>query len=87
MSYLKVIQKITPIEISVSENSDQKTYPKKFRGGGFSPLSPPWIRLCCSMIMVKNNKRAMFDCCCTLLSIHCIVISMQWNCVSINYYV
>ena len=41
MSYLKVIQKITPIEISVSENSDQKTYPKKFRGGASAPLARP----------------------------------------------
>jgi len=44
MVYLKVVQKITPMDASVSETIDQKTYLKKFRGG-FSPLSPPWIRL------------------------------------------
>jgi len=44
MVYLKVIQKITPMDVYVSETINQKTYLKKFRGG-FSPLSPPWIRL------------------------------------------
>jgi len=41
MVYLKAIQKITPIDVSVSWTIDQKSYLKKFRGG-FSPLSPPW---------------------------------------------
>jgi len=45
MVYLITIQKITPMDVSVSGTIDQKTYLKKFRGG-FSPLSPPWIRLC-----------------------------------------
>jgi len=40
MVYLKVIQKITPMDVSVSVAIDQKMYLKKFRGG-FSPLSPP----------------------------------------------
>jgi len=40
MFYLKVIQKITPMDVSVSENIGQKTYLKEFRGG-FTPLSPP----------------------------------------------
>jgi len=31
----------------------------------------------CSMIVEKNNKTAMFDCWCTLLQIHCIVIALQ----------
>jgi len=44
MVYLKAIQKITPMEVSVSGTIDQKTYLKKFKGG-FSPLSPPWVRL------------------------------------------
>jgi len=38
----------------------------------------------CSMIVEKNNKRAMFDCWCTLLQIHCIVISLQIMLVSIT---
>jgi len=42
--YLKTIQKITPMDVSVSGTIDEETYPKKFRGG-FSRLSPPWIRL------------------------------------------
>ena len=45
MVYLKAIQKGAPIGVSVSGTIDQKTYLKKLRGG-FSPLSPPWIRLC-----------------------------------------
>ena len=40
MVYLKVIQKITPMDVYVSETINQKTYLKKFRGGGFRPLSP-----------------------------------------------
>jgi len=40
MVYLKTIQKITPVDVSLSRTIDQKTYLKKFRGG-FSPLSPP----------------------------------------------
>jgi len=42
--YLKAIQKITPIDVSVSGTIDEKTYLKKIRGV-FSPLSPPWIPL------------------------------------------
>jgi len=34
--YLKVIQKITPMDVSVSENIGQKTYLKKIGG-----LQPP----------------------------------------------
>jgi len=45
MVYLKAIQKILPIDVSPSRTIDQKTYLKKFRGG-FSRLSPTWIRLC-----------------------------------------
>jgi len=41
MVYLKVIQKITPMDVSVSENICRKTYLKKFRGAS----APPWIRL------------------------------------------
>ena len=40
MVYLKTIQKITPMNVSVSGTIDQKTYLKKFRGA-----SAPWIRL------------------------------------------
>jgi len=40
MVYLKTIQKITPMDVSVSGTIDQKTYVKKFRRG-FSPLSHP----------------------------------------------
>jgi len=39
MVYLKAIQK-SPMSVSVSGTTDQKTYLKKFRRG-FSPLSPP----------------------------------------------
>jgi len=38
MVYLKAIQK-SPMSVSVSGTTDQKTYLKKFRGG-FSPLRP-----------------------------------------------
>jgi len=38
MVYLKVIQKITPMDVSVSVTIDRTMYLKKFRGG-FSPLS------------------------------------------------
>jgi len=44
MVYLRAIQKITTMNVSVSGTIDQKTELKKFRGG-FSPLSPPRIRL------------------------------------------
>jgi len=40
MVYLKAVQKITPINVSVSGNHRSKTYLIKFRGG-FSPLKPP----------------------------------------------
>jgi len=40
MIYLKAIQKIIPMDVSVTGTIDQKTYLKKFRGG-FSSLSPP----------------------------------------------
>jgi len=33
MVYLKAIQKITPLEVSVSENIDEKKYLKKIKGG------------------------------------------------------
>jgi len=39
-----VYKKITLMDVSVTGTTDQKTYLKKIRGG-FSPLSPPWIRL------------------------------------------
>jgi len=55
MFCLKVVQNIIPMEISVSENSDQKTYPKKCRGG-FSPLSPPWIRLCFYVLPALSSQ-------------------------------
>ena len=49
MVYLKVIQKITPMDVYVSETINQKTYLKKFRGGGFRPLSstldPPMLHV------------------------------------------
>jgi len=45
MVYLKAIQKITPMDVSVSGTIDQKRYLKKFRGVS-APLAPPWIRLC-----------------------------------------
>jgi len=37
MVYLKAIQKIIPMDVSVSLTIDQKQYLKKFRGG----LQPP----------------------------------------------
>jgi len=40
MIYLKAIQKITPMDASVSGTIDEKTYLKNL-GGGFSPLSSP----------------------------------------------
>jgi len=39
MVYLKVIQKITPMDVSVSENICRKTYLKKFRGASAPPGS------------------------------------------------
>jgi len=45
MVYLKAIQKITPMDISVSGTIDKKSYLKKFRGA-FSPLSPCGIPIC-----------------------------------------
>jgi len=39
MIYLRTIQKITPMDISVSETINQKTYQKKFRGAS-APLAP-----------------------------------------------
>ena len=45
MVYLKAIQKMTPMDFSISGNIDHKTYLTKFRGG-LQPLSPPWICLC-----------------------------------------
>jgi len=44
MVYLKVVQKITPMDASVSETIVQKTYLKKFRGDS-APSARPWIRL------------------------------------------
>jgi len=44
MVYLKTIQKITPMDVSVSGTINQKTYLKNF-GGASAPLVPPWIRL------------------------------------------
>jgi len=37
MVYLKVIQKIIPMDVSVSENIGQKTYLKKNFLGGLKP--------------------------------------------------
>jgi len=39
MVYLKAIQKITPMDVSVSGTIDEKTYLKKFRGAS-APLTP-----------------------------------------------
>jgi len=44
MVYLKAIQKITPMDVSVSGTIDQKRIWKKLRGASAS-LFPPWIRL------------------------------------------
>jgi len=40
MFFLKAIQKITPMGVSVSGTTDQKTYLKKFRGAS-APLASP----------------------------------------------
>jgi len=40
MAYLKVVQKITSMDASVSETIDQKTHLKKFRGVS-APLAHP----------------------------------------------
>jgi len=40
MVYLNGIQKITPMDVSVSGTIDQKTYLKKFRGAS-APLASP----------------------------------------------
>jgi len=50
MVYLKVIQKITPMDISVSGTIDQETYLKKFRGPSV-PLDPPMNK-----ISIKRKK-------------------------------
>jgi len=44
MIYLKAVQKITPMDVSVSGTIDEKTYLKNFRGGVQAPsslLDPP----------------------------------------------
>jgi len=46
MVYLKTIQKITPMDVSVSGTIDQKTYLKKFRGDS-APLAPPGSAYAC----------------------------------------
>jgi len=61
MVYLKVIQKITTMDVSVSENIGQKTCLKKFRGAS-DPLAPTWIRLWrvylgdCYLSQTINNR-------------------------------
>jgi len=58
MVYLKAIQKITPMDVSVSGTIDEKTYLKKFRGG-FSPLSsPPGSAYDCSVVTVMRKAPA-----------------------------
>jgi len=49
MVYLKAIQKITPMDVSVPENIGQKTYLKKIRGASapLAPLDPPMTLLLC----------------------------------------
>jgi len=41
MVYLKTIQKITPMDVSVSGTIDQKKYLKKFKGWLQPPYPPP----------------------------------------------
>jgi len=57
MFYLKVIQKITPMDVSVSENIGQKTYLKEFRGAS-PPLAPPesayGMCICAIFILAKR---------------------------------
>jgi len=45
MAYLKAIQKITPMHVSVSGTIDRKNVYEIFRGVS-APLAPLWIRLC-----------------------------------------
>jgi len=47
MVYLQAIQKITPMDVSVSGTISQKSYLKKFRRGSsalLAPLVPPMPR-------------------------------------------
>jgi len=44
------------MNVSVSGTIDQKMYLKKFRGG-FSALSPPWIRLWWSYVSFKGSVK------------------------------
>ena len=63
--YLKVIQKSAPMGVSVSRTTDQKTYLKKFTGGGFSPLSspldPPMLRQCGPVALLDNCRQIVFQ--------------------------
>jgi len=66
MVYLKTIQKITPMDISVSGTIDQKTYLKKFRGTS-APLAPPGSAYAvqphtfCAPLLVFNERSAQLD--------------------------
>jgi len=61
MVYLKAIEKIIPMDVSVSVTINQKPYLKKLRGG-FSPLSPPWIRLW-SLVGIATHFLAISSVC------------------------
>jgi len=67
MVYLKVVQKIIPLDVSVSETIDQKTYLKKFRGAS-APLAPTWIRLCQHIINNDLWWYCICLCCITVIS-------------------
>jgi len=62
MVHLKVIQKITPMDVSVSGTIGQRTYLKKFKGG-FSPLNlTPRIRLWICIFFYIHSPYFMCHC-------------------------
>jgi len=55
MVYLKAIQQITPMDVSVSGTIDQKTYLKKCRGAS-APLAPLDLPMKCVLEMCKHKR-------------------------------
>ena len=59
MVYLKAIQKIAPMGVSVSGTSNQKTYLKKFKGAS-APLSPPGSAYACRPLTISKGRNKYF---------------------------
>jgi len=56
MIYVKPIQKITPMDVSVFGTIDRKTYLKKFRGAS-APLVPPGSAYGLGVAQFKASSR------------------------------